>query len=88
MIPNLEYIKTLINGLYTSIQKLIKDYSQKKLFGKDTQYVGFDSNGNAIAKNPDSSIEALELLVELEVVVPVAEGDSVLTDNDGNILII
>lgn len=69
-------------------EKFIPDTIQRKLTGVPDQIITFDENGNTIAKNVESENEALELLAELEVIVPVSDGDSVLTDEHGNIFII
>ena len=100
-VTNLPFQKTNINDLkavsYDIAQTLTDEQkaqartninSQEKLTGSPDQIITFDENGNTIAKNVESENEALELLAELEVIVPVSDGDSVLTDEHGNIFII
>ena len=61
---------------------------QDELVGVEGQYVGFDADGKATAKDPIIDEDALIMMTEFGLITPTGNETTLLTDDEGKIFII
>ena len=86
-------IKTIINDSEVEIptSKAVLDalnLKQDVITGTEGQYVGFDADGAATAKDPIIDEDALIMMTEFGLITPTGNETTLLTDDEGKIFII
>ena len=86
-------IKTIINDSEVEIptSKAVLDalnLKQDVITGVEGQYVGFDADGAATAKDPIIDEDARIMMTEFGLITPAGNETTLLTDDEGKIFII